>query len=89
MYANGTYPAFQGEVVDYSEDNMTTITVDDALIKNARAVTGLKSDTAIVEEALLGFILDMKTQTEAKQYFGKLKWDPEFAGTALDSENER
>ncbi|MDR1788408.1 MAG: type II toxin-antitoxin system VapB family antitoxin, partial [Treponema sp.] len=49
---------------------MTQVAIDDTLIKNARAVTGIKNDKAIVEEALQSFILDMKTQSEVKQYYG-------------------
>jgi len=59
---------------------MTQVAIDDTLIRNARAVTGITNDKAIVEEALQSFILDMKTQSEVKQYYGKLNWDPEFAG---------
>ena len=59
---------------------MATITIDDALIRDARAVTAMQNDSEIVTEALQGFILDMKAQAQVKQYCGKLHWYPEFAG---------
>jgi hypothetical protein len=69
------------------EDIMATITIDDDLIKNARSVTTMRDDTAIVQEALQGFILDMKSQAEAKDFYGKLHWDADFAGMTQTMEN--
>jgi hypothetical protein len=68
---------------------MATITIDDALIKNARAVTTMQDDAEIITEALQGFILDMKSQAQAKEYYGKLHWDAEFAGMLENLESAK
>jgi hypothetical protein len=69
--------------------HMTTITIDDTLIKDAREVTTMQDDDAIVTEALQSFILDMREQAQAKQYYGKLHWNAEFAGQFENSECSR
>jgi hypothetical protein len=61
---------------------MTTITISDDVINRARAITALKNDKDIVEVALEGYIDDLKHQHDVLDYFGKLHWDPEFAGVA-------
>jgi hypothetical protein len=61
---------------------MTTITINDDVINRARAITALKNDKDIVEVALEGYIDDLKQQSKLLECFGKLHWDPEFAGVA-------
>jgi hypothetical protein len=72
---------------------MTQVAVDDGLMKQARGVTSLKDDEAIVAQAMKGFVARQRAVKEADAYFqsdngGKLRWDPEFAGVAdLDEWN--
>jgi len=59
---------------------MTQVAVDDTLMRDARAVTTLTSDKEIMEEALRCFIVQMKNQLDALQYYGKLHWDGDWIG---------
>jgi hypothetical protein len=74
---------------------MTQVAVDDGLMNEARSVTTLKDDAAIVAQAMEGFVARQRAVKEADSYFrsdngGKLRWDPEFAGVAdLDKWNSQ
>ncbi len=51
----------------------TNIVIDDELMKEALARSGLKTKREVVEAALRRFV-KLKRQEEIKNYRGKLKW---------------
>jgi Arc/MetJ family transcription regulator len=59
---------------------MTQVMIDDALIQKARSVTSLTKDEDIVRVALEEYVLGGEARKEALALFGKMNWDPEFAG---------
>jgi hypothetical protein len=64
---------------------MTRIAVDDKLIRQAHAlIDETVSDEAIVTAALEGWILRRENVREALDAYGKLHWDPDFAGVPVD-----
>ena len=55
-------------------DIRTNIVLDDELIKNAMAVSGLSTKRAVVE-AGLRLLIEIKGQTEIRKLRGKIKWE--------------
>ncbi len=51
----------------------TNIVIDDQLMQEALARSGLKTKREVVETALRRFV-QLKRQEEIKKYRGKLKW---------------
>jgi Arc/MetJ family transcription regulator len=51
----------------------TNIVIDDELMKEALARSGLKTKRAVVDAALRRFV-KLKRQEEIKDYRGKLRW---------------
>lgn len=52
----------------------TNIYLDDELIDRARALTGLKSKRAVVDEALRTFV-HLKEQESIRKLRGQLRWE--------------
>jgi Arc/MetJ family transcription regulator len=55
----------------------TNIEIDDALMAEAMAVSGLATKRAVVEEGLR-LLVTLKRQAEVKQLFGAVRWRGEL-----------
>jgi Arc/MetJ family transcription regulator len=56
----------------------TNIDIDDALLKEAQKLSGLRTRKAVVERALEAFIRAAR-EREALKMFGKLQWEGDLA----------
>jgi Arc/MetJ family transcription regulator len=61
----------------------TNIVIDDELMKEALALSGLKTKREVVEMALRRYV-KLKRQEEIRQYFGKLKWEGDLEAMRRD-----
>ena len=61
----------------------TNIVIDDELMKEALALSGLKTKREVVEAALRRFV-KLKKQEEIRKYFGKLKWEGDLEAMRRD-----
>ncbi len=61
----------------------TNIVIDDELMKEALALSGLKTKREVVETALRRFV-KLKRQEEIRDYFGKLKWEGDLEAMRRD-----
>lgn len=51
----------------------TNVVIDDDLMKSALKLSGLKTKKAAIEEGLR-LLVELKRQSQAKAFRGKLKW---------------
>jgi Arc/MetJ family transcription regulator len=58
----------------------TNIDIDDALIEEARRISGLRTKKAVVDRALETFIRCAR-EREALEMFGKLQWTGDLAAS--------
>jgi Arc/MetJ family transcription regulator len=65
----------------------TNIEIDDALLAEAMAATGLKTKRKVVE-AGLRLLARHKRQAEARQLFGRIKWEGDLHRERLDELEE-
>jgi Arc/MetJ family transcription regulator len=56
----------------------TNIVLDDALIKRAQELTGIKTKREVVHEALRTLVL-LREQAEVRRLRGQLKWEGDLA----------
>lgn len=61
----------------------TNIDIDDALLAEAMAATGLKTKRKVVE-AGLRLLARHKRQTDARQLFGRIQWEGDLHRERLD-----
>lgn len=61
----------------------TNIEIDDALLAEAMAATGLKTKRKVVE-AGLRLLARHKRQADARQLFGRIKWEGDLHQERLD-----
>jgi len=61
----------------------TNIVLDDALVDEARKLTGITTKRALVEEGLKTLIR-LKRQQAARQWRGKLKWEGDLDAMRRD-----
>jgi len=61
----------------------TNIVIDDELMKDALALSGLKTKREVVEIALRRYV-KLKKQEEIRKYFGKLKWEGDLEAMRRD-----
>ena len=62
----------------------TNIVIDDELMKEAMALTELKTKKAVVESGLK-LLISIKKQERIKAMRGKLKWDGDLDAMRADS----
>lgn len=65
----------------------TNIEIDDALLAEAMAATGLKTKRKVVE-AGLRLLARNKRQLDARQLFGRVQWEGDLHGERLDEPQE-
>jgi Arc/MetJ family transcription regulator len=63
-----------------------TIDVEDALLVEAMAVTGLKTKREVVE-AGLRLLVRRKCQTDARALFGRIRWEGDLNRERLDDQD--
>lgn len=61
----------------------TNIIIDDQLIADALEVSGLKTETEVIEMGLKKLI-ELKKQEQIKQFKGKLKWEGDLEEMRLN-----
>ena len=61
----------------------TNIVIDDALMRNAKQISGLRTKKDTIESALKLFI-KVKSQSQIKKYRGKLKWEGDLESMRND-----
>jgi Arc/MetJ family transcription regulator len=61
----------------------TNIEIDDALLAEAMAATGLKTKRKVVE-AGLRLLAQHKRQADARQLFGRIQWEGDLHRERLD-----
>lgn len=66
----------------------TNIEINDELMDKALALSGLRTKKSVVEAALKLFI-QMKSQEQIKDYFGKLPWDGDLDAMRRDRFRDR
>lgn len=64
----------------------TNIVIDDQLIADAQQITGIKTKSAVVEEALR-LLVQIKRQEEIKAWRGKLPWSSDLEAMRRDKES--
>jgi Arc/MetJ family transcription regulator len=65
----------------------TNIEIDDALLAEAMAATGLKTKRKVVE-AGLRLLAQQRRQADARQLFGKVEWEGDLHRERLDEPEE-
>jgi Arc/MetJ family transcription regulator len=65
----------------------TTIDIDDALLAEAMAATGLKTKRKVVE-AGLRLLARQKRQADARALFGRIRWEGDLYRERLDERHE-
>ena len=65
----------------------TNIEIDDALLAEAMAATGLKTKRKVVE-AGLRLLARNKRQLDARQLFGRVQWEGDLHRERLDEPQE-
>ncbi len=61
----------------------TNIVIDDALLKRAMRLTGLKTKKAVVEEGLK-LLVRLKDQEAVRAWRGKLRWEEDLEAMRTD-----
>jgi Arc/MetJ family transcription regulator len=52
----------------------TNVVLDEALVEQAKALTGLKTTRAVIDEALR-VLIQLRRQAEVAELFGQLHWE--------------
>jgi Arc/MetJ family transcription regulator len=52
----------------------TNVVLDEALVEQAKALTGLKTTRAVIDEALR-LLIQLRRQGEVAELFGQLHWE--------------
>ncbi len=61
----------------------TNVVLDDALMNDARKISGLRTKKETIESALK-LLIKVKSQVFIRKYRGKLKWEGDLEGMRLD-----
>jgi Arc/MetJ family transcription regulator len=61
----------------------TNIVIDDALMENAKMVSGFQTKKETIESALK-LLIKVKAQSGIKKYRGKLKWEGDLESMRRD-----
>ncbi len=61
----------------------TNIVIDDALMNDAKQVSGFKTKKETIESALK-LLIKVKSQSFIKKYRGKLKWEGDLESMRID-----
>ena len=61
----------------------TNVVIDDALMNDAKLVSGLKTKRETIESALR-LLIKVKSQSFIKKYHGKLRWDGDLESMRRD-----
>jgi Arc/MetJ family transcription regulator len=65
----------------------TDIVIDDALLAEAMAATGLRTKRKVVE-AGLRLLVRQKRQADARELFGRIRWEGDLHRERLDEPDE-
>ena len=61
----------------------TNIVIDDALMSDAKQITGLRTKKETIEEALR-LLIKVKSQSFIKKFRGKLRWEGDLESMRRD-----
>jgi Arc/MetJ family transcription regulator len=65
----------------------TSIEIDDALLAEAKAATGLRTKRSVIE-AGLRLLAQRRRQADARKLFGRIRWEGDLHGQRLDDPDE-
>ena len=56
----------------------TNVVLDDSLLRQAKALTGIKTTRAVIDEALR-LLIQLREQAQVRELRGKLHWEGDLA----------
>jgi Arc/MetJ family transcription regulator len=56
----------------------TNVVLDDSLVEHAKALTGIKTTRAVIDEALR-LLIQLREQSQARELRGRLLWEGDLA----------